>query len=149
MTGIGVVYAWYRDGVIVDDDEVAVAHLGVEEEYRPVSDAMVDIRVTVAEAVRTGIIGKEVARDVLTRAKGMFYPDRTYPAILAGFKGPEVERFQKWWPHRKVSCKAQDAREMLVRVAHDLNDQVPYQCPIAFEPTDHWEEAQAMDQEVA
>lgn len=149
MTGIGVVYTWYRDGVIVDDDEVTVAHLSETDDYRPTSVAMVDIRVTVAEAVQGNIIGKAVAKDIVVRAKGMFYPDRVWPAILAGFKGPEIERFQQWWPHRQVSCKAQDAREMLLTMARDLNDQVPYQCPIAFEPTDHWEEAMEVDRGAA
>ena len=145
MIGVGVVYTWYRDGIIVDDDEVAVAHLGAEEGFKATSEAMVDIRVTVAEAIRKGVLEPEMARAILARAKGMFYPDRVWPAILAGFRGPGLANFEKWVPKRKVSCKAQDAREMLVRMARDMNNQVAYQCPLAFEATDHWTEAMEMD----
>src|SRR5437763_215841 len=52
MKGIGRIYEDFRDGVLIDDDEVAVLHGPPELDYRPLTDAMVDIRATFAEAAR-------------------------------------------------------------------------------------------------
>ena len=50
MEGRGQIFQAYRDGVYEDDDEVAVAHAAAEHHYRPLSDAMVNIRIGLAEA---------------------------------------------------------------------------------------------------
>src|ERR1700693_6209837 len=46
MVGGGAIFEAYRDGVLEDDDEVAVAHALAENCYRTGSDAMVNIRAT-------------------------------------------------------------------------------------------------------
>ena len=50
MRGVGQIFADYRDGVLVDDDEVAVLHGPAEADYVAVSEAMVNIRATLAAA---------------------------------------------------------------------------------------------------
>src|SRR4029077_1266006 len=50
MRGIGRVYEDFRDGVLQDDDEVAVLHGPAEVGYPPVTEAMVNIRATLAAA---------------------------------------------------------------------------------------------------
>ena len=50
MKGIGRIYEDFRDGVLEDDDEVAVLHGPEELGYPPLTDAMVNIRATLAEA---------------------------------------------------------------------------------------------------
>src|SRR5882672_7236778 len=52
MRGIGRVYEDFRDGVLQDDDEVAVLHGPAELGYPPVTEAMVNIRATLAAAAR-------------------------------------------------------------------------------------------------
>src|SRR5215471_4162149 len=44
MEGIGRIFAAYRDGVLEDDDEVAVIHGAAEFGYPQLSEAMVNIR---------------------------------------------------------------------------------------------------------
>src|SRR5207248_2029284 len=44
MIGVGNVFAAYRDGIYEEDDEVAVAHAPAEHGYRPLSEAMVNLR---------------------------------------------------------------------------------------------------------
>ncbi|HLE83613.1 MAG TPA: TfuA domain-containing protein, partial [Thermoanaerobaculia bacterium] len=50
MEGVGAVFEAFRDGELEDDDEVAVLHGPAESDYRGVTDAMVDIRATLAAA---------------------------------------------------------------------------------------------------
>ena len=75
MRGVGEVYRAYADGVLEDDDEVAVAHAGAEDGFRPISDSMVDIRATLERR------GVERDRDAsrrpprsLREIKATFYP---------------------------------------------------------------------------
>ena len=56
MKGIGRIYEDFRDGVLEDDDEVAVLHGPAELGYPPLTEAMVNIRATLAAAAREGII---------------------------------------------------------------------------------------------
>src|SRR5713226_10363052 len=51
MEGVGAIFEMYRDGILEDDDEVAVAHGTDEFRFRAGSEAMVDIRCTLARAV--------------------------------------------------------------------------------------------------
>ena len=51
MRGVGDVYRAYADGVLEDDDEVAVAHADAEHGFRALSDSMVDVRATLETAV--------------------------------------------------------------------------------------------------
>ena len=46
MRGVGRVYEDFRDGVLQDDDEVAVLHGPEELGYPPLTEAMVNIRAT-------------------------------------------------------------------------------------------------------
>src|SRR5207247_669783 len=50
MDGIGRIFEAYQKGILEDDDEVAVAHSPVEMGYRVLSEAMVNIRHTLAAA---------------------------------------------------------------------------------------------------
>ena len=53
MRGVGDVYRAYAEGVLEDDDEVAVAHTDAEHGFRALSDSMVDVRATLEKAVAT------------------------------------------------------------------------------------------------
>ena len=103
MVGIGAVYAAYRSGrfepyrcePFEDDDEVAVLHGPPETSYVALSEAMVNIRATLARAAASGIID-EVTRDRLVAAcKADFYPDRRlsapFPAGVDGCLDGESE----------------------------------------------------------
>src|SRR6478672_6283953 len=61
MRGIGRVYEAFRDGVLEDDDEVAVLHGPQELGYPPLTEALVNIRATVATAVQQDVIAPEIA----------------------------------------------------------------------------------------
>src|SRR5260370_24883948 len=61
MEGVGAVFEMYRDGILEDDDEVAVVHTTDEFGFRAGSEAMVDIRPTLATATDDGVLSASPA----------------------------------------------------------------------------------------
>ncbi len=90
MKGIGRIYEAFRDGVLKDDDEVAVLHGPEELGYPAVTEAMVNIRATLADAERTCIIDPVSAASLIEIAKSLFYKERAYPKILQTAAEPGV-----------------------------------------------------------
>jgi len=83
MIGIGRIFDAYRDGVYTDDDEVALLHGPAESGYREMSEAMVNIRATVAHAVSTGVICQASGKRVISSAKDTFYQERSMIAAAS------------------------------------------------------------------
>lgn len=79
MKGVGNIYEWYRDGVIEDDDEVAVTTN--PDTFEPVSAPMVNIRETLKAACSEGIINEENCKLLTDLAKRTHYGDRSYFGI--------------------------------------------------------------------
>ena len=82
MRGIGRIYEQFRDGVLQDDDEVAVLHGPEELGYPPLTEAMVNMRASFDEAARLGVLSPEIAAQLTAIAKSLFYKERTYDAVL-------------------------------------------------------------------
>ncbi|MCL7415846.1 MAG: TfuA-related McrA-glycine thioamidation protein [ANME-2 cluster archaeon] len=80
MIGVGRIYEWYRDGVIESDDEVAVTFH--PETLEPLSIPLVNIRTTLEHAMEQGVIDPDLGDILLGTARSMYYPDRTYTAIV-------------------------------------------------------------------
>jgi hypothetical protein len=121
MIGVGEIYAAYRDGVLEDDDEVAIAHATAEGGFRELSDAMVNVRATLRAAEHEAVIRPATGTMVERAAKELFYPDRTFVAALAGAEAMgadrlELEAFRTWLPTGKINAKREDAIEMLTRM---------------------------------
>src|SRR5438034_1615957 len=103
MRGIGRIYRGYRDGALEDDDEVAVLHGPEELGYPPLTEAMVNIRATLTEAVRRGILPPDLAQCLTAIGKALFYKERTYEAILraaaeSGMPAPRLGDFSACLP---------------------------------------------------
>jgi hypothetical protein len=82
MTGIGRIFAAYRDGTLTDDDEVAVLHGPEELGYPAVTEAMVNIRATLDQAVAFGVIDGRLAARLIEIGKALFYKERSWDRIL-------------------------------------------------------------------
>jgi hypothetical protein len=78
MTGIGDIFAAYRDGIIEADDEVAVAHT---DDGRQLSEALADIRALVADAVTGGVLDRGEAERIIGHARRIPYTERTWLAL--------------------------------------------------------------------
>ncbi|MBL8581714.1 MAG: TfuA-like protein [Rhizobiaceae bacterium] len=82
MQGVGVVYRWYRRFVYAPDDAVAVLHGPADMGCAPLTDALVDIRLTVRAAWRGGLIGGACAAALNTAASDMDFRTRTLEAVV-------------------------------------------------------------------
>jgi len=120
MRGIGRVYDAFRDGALEDDDEVAVLHGPEELGYPAVTEAMVDIRATVAAAVAQAVIAAETAATLIAVAKGLFYKERTYPAVLGHVPERARAAFTEWLPRGRVDRKRLDAEALTAAIRAEL-----------------------------
>src|SRR5262245_14019690 len=73
MVGVGAIFEAYRDGLIEDDDEVAVVHGPSEMGHMQISEAMVNIRATIGKAAATGVVSPETAAALIGTAKALYY----------------------------------------------------------------------------
>lgn len=145
MIGVGQIFQDYYTDVLQDDDEVAVLHSPAELGFRPLSEPMVSIRATVAQAEAKGVLSSDTASEVLQRAKVMHYRQRIWADIIAAAQDlPEVSDFSDWLPTGRIDAKADDARAMLTRMSEHLA-QAPHPAPQASrtEPTLMWKASRA------
>jgi hypothetical protein len=147
MRGIGRIFEAYREGDLADDDEVAVIHGPAETGYLALSEAMVNIRETLAAAERNGIVAV-ATRDALIRtAKELFYHDRTFERLLEraaerSMPSRELAALRAWLPHGRVDRKREDALAMLAAMRSLLaGGLAPMQVDYALEWTEVWHEA--------
>jgi hypothetical protein len=147
MRGVGATFEAFLQGDLEDDDEVAVVHAPEEAGFRPLSEAMVNIRATLTAAERARVI-RPATRGALERlAKGLYYPERGYPALLSlaareGGPAPELERLRAWLPQGRVNQKREDALAMLRTMREELaRHPGPKRVAWWFSRTDAWEEA--------
>ena len=74
MIGVGRVFEAFRDDLLSDDDEVAIT-LGLEEaDYRPLSEAMVNIRATLRAAEAAEVVTTPTRIELERLAKALYYP---------------------------------------------------------------------------
>lgn len=146
MTGVGEIYESFRDGVLEDDDEVALVHGPAESGYRGLSEAMVNIRATLAKAAADKVLSEPTRLALTTLAKALFYPNRLYPEILRcgreqGLPQAELDRLREWLPNNRVDQKRLDALAMLRRIRADLAGELaPKRVDYKFAHTRFWED---------
>ena len=85
MRGVGRVFEAFRDGrwpgeetPFEDDDEVAVVHAPAELGAGALSDAMVDLRDTLAAAAAAGVIDGDARLRLTGAMKALHFPDRSF-----------------------------------------------------------------------
>jgi hypothetical protein len=147
MVGVGCVFDDFASGRLTDDDEVTIVHADESLAYRPASEAMVNVRATLARAVELGLLGSRQAAELVAHAKAQFYADRSYAALLPVARRllaeEECERFAQWLkdPAQRVDRKQLDALELL-RVLRGQRDSrpAPKQVSWSFHHTDAWEQ---------
>jgi hypothetical protein len=114
MIGIGRIFRDYASGRRSADDEVAVAHLPAEFNYRSNSDALVNIRATLRRAEKHRVINVKQSRDILAVAKSTHYRERRWSALIENASAD----FRRWLPSNFVDQKAVDARAALRAVEY-------------------------------
>jgi hypothetical protein len=77
MEGVGAIYAYFRDGWLTADADVAVLHADSAEGYRPLSWPLVNVRATVQELQHRGALATDDAAAVLDAAAHLHFRERT------------------------------------------------------------------------
>jgi hypothetical protein len=144
MVGVGEIAEAFRSGRLTDDDEVAVRHGPAETGYRAMSEALVNVRATMAAAVRAGISTEAQAAAVVTAGKRTFYAERTWPHLVE--TTPELgeedrSRLRAWLADGRVDQKKIDAVAMVAAMqAARARSAAPFRATFHFEHTDMWEQ---------
>jgi hypothetical protein len=147
MYGAGWVYRAFKDGTLDRDDEVAVRHGAAEDGYRPLSEAMVNIRSTLLAAQDQGIVSAATLNILLAVGTQLFYPDRTWEELLRVTEvmqadAAELEAIRRWLPAGRVDQQAADAVAMLREMRTFLAaDPAPQQVSWSMADTAMWEVA--------
>jgi hypothetical protein len=125
------VYRLFASGELEDDDEVALVHGPPAEDFRPMSDPMVNLRATFALACDDGVLNADQCAALIGMARRIYFPERTVPRILAaamadGLAPSTAERLSRFCTEHYVDVKGQDAQELL-EVIRDLPTPLPEQ----------------------
>src|SRR5206468_3723459 len=86
-----------RDGTLEGDDEVAIWHGGPEDGYQPLSEPLVNIRVTLAAAVSAGVLSPAEERALIDFAKAAHYPSRSFRSLLGGEAAARLSAEKRWF----------------------------------------------------
>lgn len=118
MEGVGRVYEAFRDGILEDDDEVAVTHGPAELGHRPLTMAMVSIRETLAAFPDEKLEDARSLALYRDAAKALGYRARTVPQISAcalerGVHGGDVAALSAHLVEGLVDVKTDDAETLL------------------------------------
>jgi hypothetical protein len=144
MRGHGLVYRWFRATALADDDEVAVSMTPVELGARPLSEALINIRLTLRRAARSGILSPELATQLEDLARQIHFRNRSYPDLLDKARETlprhcfgTLDKFETWYPMNLVDQKRADAVSLLHAIA-STSIPLEYRAPRPFHMTEAW-----------
>jgi hypothetical protein len=155
MRGVGRIFEAYRKGALgsetdealEDDDEVCVVHGPAESGYIAASEALVNIRFTLADAAASDLIGERTRVRLLEIARALFFPDRTFARLLEQARaedlpGDELTALERWLPAGRTNQKRDDAIAMLETMREFLaGNPTPAAPAFPFEHTTLWDRA--------
>ncbi len=110
MIGIGEIFKCYKNGSINDDDEVAVFHFNENNNYIPISDAMINIRFTITNAINKNKITKEAGQKLLRYFKDKYYIDRNFSELKSIYLNNDFRTLDiDWLLSNFIDQKKEDA----------------------------------------
>lgn len=135
MHGHGMIYRWYRRFPLADDADVAVPMAPSELGSARLGDPLIDIRVTLRRAERTGVITKEFRLHIEGAASTLHFRDRSYALLLAiveaGFGlSDQLTALKTWLKTGAISQKRSDA----IMALQYLRDR---RIPSSFQPENY------------
>lgn len=126
MLGYGEVYAQVRDGRILADADVAVAHRDEADDHRALTVAMVDVRATLVALVGAGLLTAGAASALGASAEALHFRQRSWPAIAHAAELPTLAPLLR---EHHVDVKHRDAVGVLAALSALLD------APVADVPT--------------
>lgn len=115
MIGVGKVFELYQAGTLEDDDEVALSH-GPPEEFLSFSLPLVNLRFTLWDLESKGMVSRDVSGSILSIAKSLYYPDRTWENIATEAKKHGVAMPIKLLQTHYIDQKREDAKLLLATI---------------------------------
>lgn len=120
MVGVGAVFLRYASGELDDDAAVAQLHGPAELDYAPLTEALVNVEATVANAERLCLVTPIEALELRRQAARIHFKDRTWKTV--------IETMSRVTPARRAALRAAvlearidakrcDAEEMLRHLA--------------------------------
>jgi hypothetical protein len=121
MRGIGGIYAAYRDGELVGDDEVTLLHGPAEEGYRHLSAPLVNLRATLGAAARAGQCSARTADRLVEALRTVPYRDRSCRRLpdhaeAVGLDRASAVRLMEYCLANQVDRKRSDAEQLLAEL---------------------------------
>ena len=137
MEGVGEIYRLYRRGAIDGDDEVAVLHATADEGFRPLTEALVNLRHNLRAAQRRKLVSAKTAARVLAYAKRLPFMQRTSRAILTAATGRERGALAGFLHADALDLKRRDAVLLVDTIARRLAGAQPWprQAPLEVRRT--------------
>lgn len=144
MRGAGHIFEAFASGRLDGDDEVAVAHLAAEHQYRLLSEPLVNLRYGLELAQAASIIDESERQALVATMKRRHYPERSWPALYVdakrlGLPPGRVQALRDLVRARRPDRKAEDAVAVLDAVRAWRPTDAPVSAAPAFEPTVFWE----------
>ena len=115
MEGVGGVFEAFVHGELDGDDEVLVTYGEERDGYQPITEAMVNIRHRLRQAVDARVIDRRTATSLADIAKAQCFTKRTYPrlfelAAAAGIARGILDRLQHFVEERRSDPLTPDAQ---------------------------------------
>ncbi|MCP4182215.1 MAG: hypothetical protein GY761_02720 [Hyphomicrobiales bacterium] len=127
MCGVGSIFEAFRDGILEDDDEVALHHGPAQTGYVCLSEPMVNIRATLQSALEKGIISQSTSDRLIVVTKNQYYPKRNWKNLMItgrknGVDERQLDVLEQWLPENRVDQKLDDAIAMLKTMSEFSTD---------------------------
>lgn len=126
MIGYGLIYRFYRRGILIDDDEVAVGTSPIELGAAPLSEALINMRITLRRAKLQKVISDTTCKVLESVAQLTYFTQRSYERTIEQARvkctGAECEAFDllgEWLITNRVDQKKEDALGLLNHIASD------------------------------
>ncbi|THD62546.1 MAG: hypothetical protein E7813_20480 [Bradyrhizobium sp.] len=132
MIGVGTIFSDYRDGLLLDDDEVAVRFVEAPWGYSCISDPMVNIRASVFRALQSGLLTSTECRSIIDINKRRFYSERnladSIPEALGAHRNKrEIEGIAAYFKgNGYVDQKQIDADTLMRQLLVDKHARTPH-----------------------
>jgi len=145
MIGVGKVFEAYQNGILEDDDEVAVVHGPGTDGWMVQSEAMVNIREALRLATSDRLIDQATHDRLIAIGKSLHYTERSWPAIfrlesVKALAADQLGRLRQFLETADTNLKRQDAEQLLHRVSKDArNGLSPFKAGFKFERTAFFE----------
>lgn len=141
MGGVGKIWRLYKKGVITDDDEVCVTHAPQYMDYQPLTEALVNVRLSVRALRRYGMITVQQESILIETFKNLHFSERSNRNLRLCFSrvlGSNTH-LKVWKVYSRISRdqKGMDADSLVRGLANESLPSMPKQDWV-FPETLHW-----------